>query len=472
MTQAKGPERSRRIIDPEHNRGVIDPERSRASIPLSTTLSANRTGRKIKDPERSRRIRVRYAPSPTGIPHIGNIRTALFNYLFAKNQKGTFILRIEDTDQKRLVPNAVEKIRESLSVLSLDPDEEYHQSKRLDIYNKHLEILKTKGLAYEEEGAWRFKVKKGKYLKWKDAVHGEISINSDVVEDFIIVKSDGFPTYHFASVVDDHDMQISHVFRGDEWISSTPKHLLLYESFDWGPPQFVHMPPILGANKKKLSKREGAKSVMEYIEEGYLPEAIINFMAFLGWAPKDNREIFPLEDLIKEFSLDRINKNSPIFSLEKLAWFNNQWLKKLEVDELAKIIVKKIPKYSKKQILPLIPLVNSRMTTILDFPKLADFIFTKPNIEKSILDQIPVSGHVFEKLVTNLEKISNWNRDTIKQSVVDIAQSEKMEPKGLFRSIGIAISGSLVTPPLFECLEILEKEETISRLKDLLIKKK
>lgn len=411
-------------------------------------------------------VRVRYAPSPTGIPHIGNIRTALFNYLFAKNQNGQFLLRIEDTDQKRLVPGSLEKIKESLEKLNLIWDEYYVQSERLETYQKYLNELKDIGVVYEDQGAWRFKVEKGKKIQWDDDVHGTIQFASDVIEDFIIMKSDKFPTYHFANVIDDTEMKISHVLRGDEWLSSTPKHLMLYEAFGWQPPEFIHMPPILGPNRKKLSKRDGAKSVMEYAEEGYLPEAIINFMAFLGWAPKDEREIFSLEDLIKEFSIERINKNSPIFNLEKLKWFNNQWLKSLSAVDLAQTIIKRFPKYKKQEIMPVIPLVNSRMTTVLDFPKLADFIFTKPNVEKPILEQIPVSGTILAKLASDMEKVSDWKPDNIRQSAYDFAKKEKIEPKLIFRTLGISVSGSLVTPPLFECMEILGKEETILRLKD------
>src|SRR3989344_1319359 len=321
-------------------------------------------------------VRVRYAPSPTGIPHIGNIRTALFNYLFAKSQKGIFILRIEDTDQKRLIPGTIEKIKESLELLKLKWDEYYVQSARLDLYKKYLQQLKDKNLAYEEEGAWRFKVAKGKDLEWSDLVHGPVKFSSEVIEDFVIVKSDGFPTYHFASVVDDHDLNISHVFRGDEWISSTPKHLLLYQSLGWQPPAFLHLPPILGPDKKKLSKREGAKSVMEYLKEGYLPEALINFLAFLGWAPKGDRELYTLDELCQEFSIDRINKNSPIFNLQKLDWFNGQWIRKIDVDSLADRIMKHLPKskYSKNQIVEKIPLVKERMRTLNDFEGLVGFI--------------------------------------------------------------------------------------------------
>lgn len=419
------------------------------------------------------KVRVRYAPSPTGIPHIGNIRTALFNYLFARNQKGTFILRVEDTDQKRLVKGAVEKIKESLSILKLDPDMQYYQSKRLNLYKKHLEILKELDCAYKEDNAWRFKVEKGKNLKWKDVVHGEISFSSNVIEDFVIIKSDGFPTYHFASVVDDRDMQISHVFRGDEWISSTPKHLLLYQAFGWQPPLFVHIPPILGHNKKKLSKREGAKSVMEYIEEGYLPEALVNFMAFLGWAPKDNREIFSLEELVGEFTIDRINKNSPIFSLEKLNWFNMQWLKKLEPEEFAQQIEKVFPnQYQAKKTAKIAPLVNSRITTIRDFPKMADPFYKTPQLAKNIVKAVPLSGPTISNYSKKLESISNWSAENFRITTTQFANENNLETKDLYRTAGVATFGSLVTPPLPESVNILGKDTTVERLNELAKKKK
>ncbi|MDO8487352.1 MAG: glutamate--tRNA ligase [Candidatus Curtissbacteria bacterium] len=433
---------------------VIDPKRSR----VIETLSLSK-GRRTTGPERSRRIRVRYAPSPTGIPHIGNIRTALFNYLFAKNQNGDFLLRIEDTDQNRLIPESVEKIKESLELLGLKWDEEEHQSKRLEIYKKHLDILKGKDLAYEDDGAWRFKVEKGKTLQWDDVVHGQVKFSSDVIEDFIIIKSDGFPTYHFASVVDDHDMQISHVFRGDEWISSTPKHLLIYQAFGWEPPKFVHLPPILGADHKKLSKREGAKSVIEYIEEGYLPEAIVNFLAFLGWSPKDDREIFSLEELTREFSLDRINKNSPIFNLEKLNWFNSQWLRRLPQKELSKKIKKAFPRYDPKIVGKLTPLIQKRITNVNDFPKLCNFFFEVPKP----LDSVVEKG-VLSKVAENFVKVS-WNAEEIKNSIEDFAQSQKVDKKDLIVSIRNIVAGRPVTPPLYESLEILGKDETIARLK-------
>src|SRR3990172_10155527 len=319
------------------------------------------------------RVVVRYAPSPTGIPHIGNIRTALFNFLLAKNQNGQFILRIEDTDRKRFIPKSIPKIKESLLVLGLKWDgEEIYQSKRLNLYQEHLEILKKKQLTYNKEGAWYFKVEKSKKISWQDLLHGPINFSSDVIEDFVIVKSDGFPTYHFASVVDDHEMQVSHVMRGDEWISSTPKHLLLYQAFSWNPPKFIHLPPILGPDKKKLSKRQGARSVLEYIEDGYLPEALVNFLALLGWSPKGDRELFTLDELIAEFQVERLNKNSPIFNLGKLNWFNRKYLAKYAQKDL----LSQVRKFSKKakaeddaRLSLILNLIRDRMTTLADFDK-------------------------------------------------------------------------------------------------------
>jgi len=412
-------------------------------------------------------VRVRYAPSPTGVPHVGNIRTALFNYLFAKKENGQFLLRIEDTDRVRLIPESIDKIKQSLKLLGLDfNEEELYQSKRLDLYQKYLNILKEKSLTYEDEGAWRFKVEKGKTLSWEDAVHGKVEFKSDVIEDFVIIKSDGYPTYHFANVIDDHETKITHVFRGDEWIPSTPKHLLLYESFDWVPPTFVHLPAILGPDHKKLSKRQGAKSVIEFIEEGYLPEAIINFLAFLGWAPKDNQEIFSLEDLTKAFSIDRINKNSPIFNLEKLKWFNGQWIKKLDVDDLSKRLSKEFPQYNQDKIKEVVSLVNSRIFTLKDFKNIAGFFFEEPKIDAMVKD-IPITKAVMESAINVLENVgeSNWVADDLKAQITSVAEKEQVENKDMFRSIGIAISGSLVTPPLFESLNKLGKEETIGRLK-------
>jgi glutamyl-tRNA synthetase len=413
--------------------------------------------------------RVRYGPSPTGTPHIGNIRTALFNYLFAKSQNnnGKFYLRIEDTDQARIVPGAVEKIKESLNALSIKWDDDVIvQSKRLPIYQKHLEVLKKNGLAYQDEGAWRFKIQTQETnINWQDVIHGTVSFPTNVFEDFIIIKTDGYPTYHFASVVDDHEMEITHVMRGDEWISSTPKHILLYKAFGWQHPLFVHLPPILGADHKKLSKREGAKSVLEYIEEGYLPEAIVNFLALLGWSPKGNQEIFSLKELCAEFTLDRINKNSPIFNIEKLDWFNGQWIRKMPDEDLIKSIHNTNPALDQQLISKVLEITKDRLSKITDFAQIARFFFEKPDLNNHIAD-ISIPKNVFQELVSGLKTIDLWKEEKIFQVVAKIMEKEKLTKAQVYRSIGIALSGELVTPPIFASMEILGKEMTLERLND------
>lgn len=425
----------------------------------------------------------RYAPSPTGIPHIGNIRTALFSFLFAKNQNGKFILRIEDTDQKRSTHEHIAKIEQSLKSLSLDWDKKYLQSKRLDIYNQHLRILDQKGALYQEKGAWYFKIQtKDNHIGWQDLVHGNVSFPTKVIEDFVVVKSDSFPTYHFASVVDDHLMNVSHVMRGDEWISSTPKHLLLYEAFGWQPPYFAHLPPILGQNHKKLSKRESAKSVLEYLDEGYLPEALINFLALLGWAPssfealgeggKREKEIFSLEELTKIFSLDRINKNSPIFNIEKLNWFNGQWIRKLSNQQLAKYINGIYPEYSFEEILNFLSIVKDRLRTLKDFEKLAGPLIKEKvevNPENVILGPEKLEEFANKYRTINL---ADWIKVNISNATISVMKTERLTKPEALGSIGTAVSGSTVTPPIFDSLEKLGKEKTIERLEDVIRKKK
>lgn len=426
------------------------------------------------------KVRVRYAPSPTGIPHIGNIRTALYNFLFAKNQKGRFILRIEDTDQSRFIPESVPKIEGSLKVLGLNWDEKYQQSERLDVYRQNLEILKKKNVAYVQEGAVRFKVAKGKKLKWTDIVHGQVEFSSDVIEDFVIVKSDKFPTYHFASVVDDHEMEISHVIRGDEWISSTPKHLLLYEAFGWNPPTFVHIPPILGESKKKLSKREGAKSVRQYIDEGYLPEALVNFLALLGWSPspsealreggKRERELYSLEELISIFSLDRLNKNSPIFNLEKLNWFNKKYIQKIPEDELVNKIKRWLPESSKgvsskvEKLSIIVRLIRDRMTTLADFDKYA-LIFFEKGKEK------PPEKSKIENAKEAIGSIGTWDEETITKALDQWIAKNNLQAPDFKNTLRLAVFADN-TPPIYQSLAVLTKEEVLERIDDALKKSK
>lgn len=426
-------------------------------------------------------VRVRIAPSPTGVPHIGNTRTVLFNWLFAKQEKGKFIVRVEDTDRQRLVPGALEKILEILEFLGLNWDEgpkvggelgPYIQSERKELYQKHTEELIKKGLAYKEEGAIRFKVEKGKKWAWDDLVHKEISFNSDVVEDFVIQKSDGFPTYHLAVVVDDHLMKISHVLRGDEWISSTPKHLMLYEAFGWESPKFGHLPVIVGKDKQKLSKRHGAMSILDYRDQGYLPEALINFMVLLGWsAPpqiargklgEKEKELFSKEELIKIFKLDRINTTSPVFNLEKLNWFNKKYIQNLKTEEL----VQKVQSFTKSKIenqklTKIINLVRDRMTTLADFGKYAQIFFEKGS-EK------PPEKEKIENARKAIQSIENWNEESILKTLGKWVESHNLQDGDFKNTLRLSVFADN-TPPIYQSLAVLEKEEVLARIEDALL---
>ncbi|MBI4092210.1 MAG: glutamate--tRNA ligase [Candidatus Levybacteria bacterium] len=272
-----------------------------------------------------RNVKVRFAPSPTGVPHVGNIRTALFNYFFAKATGGKFILRIEDTDQARKVEGAVRAIEESLSWLGVKWDKKTVQSMNLKAYTEAANVLISIGAADRENGAVRFKVPKEGSTFWVDAVgEKKIEFNNSEIEDFIILKSDGYPTYHLANVVDDHAQSISHVIRGEDWIPSTPKHILMYKAFGWEDkiPVFAHVPNVLGADGKKLSKRRGAKSVIDLKNEGFLPDALLNYLMLLGWSPKNDREILSREEIEKEFKLENINSSPAIFDEIKLLLIN------------------------------------------------------------------------------------------------------------------------------------------------------
>jgi glutamyl-tRNA synthetase len=322
-------------------------------------------------------VKVRFAPSPTGIPHIGSTRTALFNYLLAKATKGEFILRIEDTDQKRLVQGAEEAILASLNWLDLKYDGEItYQSKRLEIYKKYVQELVSKKLAHEKDGAIWVKLPEDKTFTWTDLVgNKKISFAGKDVDEFVILKSDGFPTYHLASVIDDHEMGITHVLRGEEWISSTPKHLYLYEVFGWTPPNFAHLPVILGTDKTKLSKRHGAKSALDYKEDGYLKEALLNYTALLGWNPGGEKEQMSLEEMEGLFKLEDINTANPIFDIKKMEWINGLWIRTLAEKNLLKERLMDFYKDNKdvqlkladKNSAVLISAAASRMRTLVDF---------------------------------------------------------------------------------------------------------
>lgn len=423
-------------------------------------------------------VRTRIAPSPTGIPHIGTARQALFDYLLAKKYQGKFILRIEDTDRKRLIPHSVETIYKIHQFLGLVPDESpkaggpyapYIQTERLDIYKKYAQELVDKGVAYESEGAIRIKMPPTGNIVWKDLIQGKISIPNEQIDDKVLLKSDGIPTYHLAVVVDDHLMKITHVIRGAEWIISTPVHLFLYQSLGWEAPIFMHTPLILGPDKAKLGKRHGAKNVLQYKEEGYLPEAINNFLFYLGFSYQDNSALLTLKEMVKIFDEKKIHKQNAIFDIEKLDYFNSQWIRKLTNKDLKKRLTSFIKPEWQKNLDQIIPLVKDRLTKLNEINDLIDFFFkfTVPAKEVLLANSQASPSITLTWLGTvknNLENLEEFNSELIHQSLKKIQELSDLSPRQAFMTLRLAVTGKAVTPPLFDCLAILGKTETLTRL--------
>jgi len=460
--------------------------------------------------ENKGKVVTRFAPSPTGFLHVGGVRTALYSYLWASKHQGEFILRIEDTDKARVVKGSVEHIMESLKWLGLEwHGDPIKQSERLDLYKKYAQKLIDKGLAYPDPysreeldtfrikaknekrpflyrdhrpevfGKWdgtqalRVKVPEIKEYKWHDAVRGELSAGPEMLDDFILIKSDGYPTYNFAHVVDDYEMGITHAMRADEFISSMPKFLALHEALEIKPPIFVTLPPIMApGGKKKLSKRDGAKDILEYKSEGYLPEAVNNFLALLGWHPKDEQEIFTKEELIKTFDISGIGISGAGLDLEKLNWVNKEHLKKLPKEELEKNILEHLPKEFKNE--KLISLISERISKWKDIDEMAragefDLFIGAPVLDKEKLSYKDTSP---EKTKTNLEsaiksfeslKEEEFNLENIKSNLMKVA--DKLDNRGeLLHPVRYALSGRDSSPDPFIIASILGKNETISRL--------
>jgi glutamyl-tRNA synthetase len=467
-------------------------------------------------------VRVRFAPSPTGIPHIGNTRTALFGWLMARQSDGRFIVRVEDTDRKRYRQESLAKILEILDFLGLSWDEgprvggpngPYFQSQRLSRYQEVAEALVEKGVAYycfcsekrleklrqEQREAGqipkydrhclslskeevnkrkrtqpyviRLKMPDDQDFTWTDLVQGKITINSKEVDDQVLLKSDGFPTYHLAVVVDDHDMKISHIIRGVEWISSTPKHLFLYQSLGWQVPQIMHLPLILGPNRTKLSKRHGAKSILDYRDEGYLKEALINFMVYLGWSYQDNSTLLSLKDLVKVFDYKKIQKQNAIFDLKKLDWFNGQYIRMKSDKELAKLLKPFAHSSASEELLiKIAPLVKDRLNKLSEFEGLAGFFFSSPQIEEERLKE-NVKGNYKKYLAgaaESLQSIGDWQEETITKTIMSLIEANNWQTGDFFMALRIAVTGSRYTPPINESMAILGQKETVSRIKKLL----
>ncbi len=435
-------------------------------------------------------IKTRFAPSPTGLMHIGGVRTALYAFLVARQNNGTFSLRIEDTDRSRFVPEATKDIIENLKWLGLNFDgEPVIQSERKEIYQKYAKELVDKGVAYEADGAIWFKVPKVGQVRFTDLIgNREISFNLADQKDFVLLKSDGFPTYHLAHVVDDHLMETNPVIRGDEWISSIPKHILTFQAFDWEVPQYAHLPLIVGTDRSKLSKRHGAKSVNEFRLDGFLPEAILNYMALLGWTPT-GEEIISLDEMIKAFGLKDVHSTPAVFDITKLEWMNGEYIRKIQNSKFKIQILNYLKDLSggvlehptEDEIEKVIPLIKDRIKKLSDFVPLTDFLWEKPEYDQEIFAKI-ISGHPeraervegFLGLKTILEKIKEklismkkpWNAEIFEKTVRDLAAESEIKAGDMFQLIRVAVSGQTVTPPLFESIEILGEDETLKRVEE------
>lgn len=425
-------------------------------------------------------VRVRIAPSPTGSPHIGTAWQALFDYVFAKKNNGKFILRLEDTDRERYVAQSIGQIYETLKWLNLDYDEgpdiagpygPYIQSERLDIYKKYAEQLLQKGIAYQDGEAIRFKTSKEGETLWHDLVGDkEIRFPNNTQEDFVILKSDGYPTYNFANVLDDHLMGITHVIRGNEFISSTPKHLMIYHSFNWQPPQFAHLPVLVGTDRAKLSKRHGAKSTLEFKNEGYLKEAVLNFLALLGWSHPEGKEIFSLDEMIKLFDFKDVNLSSAYFDIQKLDWLNGEYIRKMSNQQLEERLDEYLVDHpSKGKLTPIIPLIKERIKKLSDFIPLTYFFFEKVEYDLEVFNKLKIEklDKVISKVLERLESMQKpWNAQKFEDNFRNLAAELNLSATQMFQLIRVAISGQTVTPPLFESTQILGEEETIKRIKE------
>jgi len=428
--------------------------------------------------KKKEKVVTRFAPSPTGLLHVGSARTALFNYLYAKKNEGKFILRIEDTDIKRNKKEYEDDIIKGLSWLSLKYDELYRQSERMDVYKKYLEKIIESGNAYEAEEnehgtgkVIRFK-NTNERITFNDLIRGEISFDTAELGDFVIAKDMSTPLYHFAVVVDDFDMGITHIIRGEDGISNTPRQILIGRALGAPEPKYAHIPLILAPDKSKLSKRNGAVSVNEYKEQGYIPEAMDNFLALIGWNPGTDKEIFSLSELVKEFDLSKVQKRGAVFNQEKLDWVNKEHIKKLPYGALEKEIRERLSEVPEEILKKLIPIISERINKWSDIEKMKeegelDYFFNEPeysNIENIVWKKSSkeeTCEHI-DKLIELLQKTDFSSPSSIKEGIWGYAE-EKGRGDVLW-PMRYALSGKDKSPDPFALAYILDKEETIKRL--------
>jgi glutamyl-tRNA synthetase len=477
--------------------------------------------------------RVRFAPSPTGYLHVGGLRTALYNYLFAKKNNGAFVLRIEDTDRNRYVEGAVENLISALKWAGLNFDEgpdvggdfgPYMQSQRLDIYKKYADQLIEKGKAYycfctperlkelraEQEKqklpqakydkyclhlskdeidknlmadipkVIRLNVEQDQTIKFNDVIRERVEFESNNVDDQVLIKSDGYPTYHLANVVDDHLMKITHVVRGEEWLSSTPKHVLLYDALDWERPVFAHLPLLLNPDRSKLSKRQGDVAVEDYRDKGFLKEALINFVALLGWNAGDDKEFYNIDELINNFSLERVNKAGAVFDLQKLNWLNAEHLRKKSNQELLVLLKNEIQKsefnnqdYADNFLILIIESMKERVSFVKEFIDNCKYYYEPPasyeqkSIEKNWKAETPAQ---LTKLKEEFIGLNNPKKEDYEQALTKVSEELNVGKGKLIHPLRLAVSGQSTGPGMFDLLFILGKDEVVKRIESAVLK--
>jgi len=421
------------------------------------------------------KTRVRFAPSPTGYLHIGSARTALFNWLFARHEGGEFILRIEDTDKTRSNQEFLDEILESLRWLGMNWDGDItHQSQRMEIYNKYAKELLDKGLAYEDEGAIHFKMPQTK-LKVSDVLHKEIVFDTSLIKDQVLIKSDKTPTYNFACVVDDADMGITHIIRGDDHISNTPKQVVIYNALGKKLPVFCHIPLILGVDRSRMSKRHGATSIRDYKGEGYLPEALVNYLCNLGWSMGDDKEIFSMADAKRAFTLDKITRTAAVFDINKLTWMNSQYIKQLNTEKLLDMSIDVLKKanlykeeFDRNWLLGIVKLFQERVHKINDFTDLTDFFFKddfaydEEGLKKHFK---PEAKPILEKAIDRLQGLEDFEIEALDKTIRALAEEMGLKAAKIIHPIRLATTGKTKGAGLFETIALLGKAKTIERLK-------
>lgn len=419
-------------------------------------------------------VRTRIAPSPTGFAHVGNAYTALFNYAFAKKNNGKFILRLEDTDVKRNVPGAEEAIYAGLAWLGISWDEgpdvggklgPYKDSERLEIYKKYAEQLVKDGRAYEEEGAIRFK-NPGHDVSWQDLVRGDVSFPGGEVTDFVIIKGDAYPTYNFAVVIDDIEMKITHVIRGEEHISNTPRQIALYHAFGQKPPEFAHLPTLRNVKHQKLSKRRDPVDLRLFREEGYLPQALVNFLCLLGWSHPEEKEVFGMEEFADKLDLSRVRHAGPIFDTKKLNWLNGIYIRNMDNKRLAHLVNEHIAASVPMGLIEkIVPLAKERMTRLSEAEPLLEFFWKEPIIDKNSFEDTKDPVHIAAALHA-LGSVKNWVLSDINKALDNEIQEKGFKTGEFYMTVRLALTGKRVTPPMNESMVILGQDKVLHRLED------